>query len=235
MSHREAINKVAQFLEDQKARKLEEAMVFDKFSDNKLNQIINSARLQQHSLVRGSIAELENMKRIDSARIILEMREKNKKPELKEIFADQGSGSSDKKDSEWLRNRKKMEKMKSAKLATTVKPATNVPSKTVKSLVKEALKNFYSQDSLDEDKATDAHTFHAGDTANLDWHQNGTKTPHGTVNIDSSTNAYVKVKHPKTGEEIKTHQTVNGKTTSNQVGKVGLSNGHYILTKKNKE
>lgn len=74
MSHRNGITEVAKFLESQKKQKLSEALSYDEYSDTQLQEIVHAARMTQHSLVRGSIAEIENNKRIDSAMFILELR-----------------------------------------------------------------------------------------------------------------------------------------------------------------
>lgn len=74
MDHRKSIDATSNFLAELKARRLEESAQYDKFSDSKLKEIVMTARMQQHSLVRGSIAEMENTKRIECATLVLESR-----------------------------------------------------------------------------------------------------------------------------------------------------------------
>jgi hypothetical protein len=74
MDYRKSINSMSDALADMKRQRLEEATPYQKFSDSKLKQILMDARMQQHSLVRGSIAEMENIKKIESATLILEAR-----------------------------------------------------------------------------------------------------------------------------------------------------------------
>jgi hypothetical protein len=74
MDHRTSINEVHQFLENQRKERLESAVSLMDASDSQLKALLYEARLTQHSLVRGSIAELENTRKIESATLVLESR-----------------------------------------------------------------------------------------------------------------------------------------------------------------
>lgn len=74
MDHRTSINEVHQFLENQRKERLESAVSLMGASDSQLQKILYEARLGQHSLVRGSIAEIENTRKIESATLVLESR-----------------------------------------------------------------------------------------------------------------------------------------------------------------
>jgi hypothetical protein len=74
MDHRTSINEVHQFLENQRKERLESAVSLMDASDSQLKAILYEARLAQHSLVRGSIAEIENTRKIESATLVLESR-----------------------------------------------------------------------------------------------------------------------------------------------------------------
>ena len=74
MNHRSALNEIAQFLENQRKQTLQEASALEENSDEQLKKIIHKARMQQHSLIRGSIAEMENTRRIEHATSLLEAR-----------------------------------------------------------------------------------------------------------------------------------------------------------------
>lgn len=75
MDHRSSIDEITEFLSIRRAAELETAVGYTKFSDKKLKDIIYEARLTQHSLVRGSIAEIENTHKIESATSLLEARQ----------------------------------------------------------------------------------------------------------------------------------------------------------------
>jgi hypothetical protein len=74
MDHRTSINEVHQFLENQRKERLESAVSLMGASDSQLKALLYEARLAQHSLVRGSIAEIENTRKIESATLVLESR-----------------------------------------------------------------------------------------------------------------------------------------------------------------
>jgi hypothetical protein len=74
MDHRTSINEVHQFLENQRKERLESAVSLMDISDTQLKNLLYEARLAQHSLVRGSIAEIENTRKIESATLVLESR-----------------------------------------------------------------------------------------------------------------------------------------------------------------
>jgi hypothetical protein len=74
MNHRTAINEVAQFLESQRQENLAAAAPLEQKSDAFLKKMIHEARMQQHSLIRGSVAEIENTRKIESATLLLETR-----------------------------------------------------------------------------------------------------------------------------------------------------------------
>jgi hypothetical protein len=74
MNHRTAINEVAEFLETQRQERLAAAAPLEQKSDGFLKKMIHEARMQQHSLIRGSVAEIENIRKIESATLLLETR-----------------------------------------------------------------------------------------------------------------------------------------------------------------
>jgi len=74
MDYRQSLNEIGAFLETQRVAGVDAASGYTEFSDAKLKEMIRTARMGQHRLIRGSIAETENIRKIESCTMLLEAR-----------------------------------------------------------------------------------------------------------------------------------------------------------------
>jgi hypothetical protein len=95
---------------------------------------------------------------------------------------------------------------------------------------KKAAKAGVKNESEELEEATHGGTFNVGDAVSIDYHDMAGKTHHGKATVDKATKAFVYVKHPSHSTVLKFHQTVNGKSTTNEVGALpgGRTGGHKL-------